>query len=112
MNFLNHIEIVEFNRTNFTPFKSLIQNKQIIAMVKTPKIKNISRIKDSLGFLSWSSSGSTDTNAIFKKPPAENGNIQSDVAWLASIASIHMAKHAPVIPVAAVNIWALAASYL
>ena len=66
----------------------------------------------SLGFSSFISSGNTETSAMLRKPPAENGSTHRDVAFSGSTASTHNAKQAPIMPIAAVANCALAASNL
>ena len=77
-----------------------MHNKLII---KIPSSTKQSCNKDSWGFFSFRISGKTETKAIFKNPPAENGKIHKEFASLASNASSHIAAHAPAIPVAAVT---------
>ena len=77
-----------------------------------PRSMKPSCMQFSLGFSSFISSGNTETNAMLRKPPAENGSTHRDVAFSGSTASTHNAKQAPIMPIAAVANCALAASNL
>eukprot|EP00091_Calanus_sinicus_P007131 TRINITY_DN18023_c0_g1_i1.p1 TRINITY_DN18023_c0_g1~~TRINITY_DN18023_c0_g1_i1.p1 ORF type:complete len:175 (+),score=23.08 TRINITY_DN18023_c0_g1_i1:221-745(+) len=81
-------------------------------MMAVPRRMQPNCFMASLGSVSLISSGSTDTRAILRNPPAENGKIHEVLASNDWTESKDKAAMAPSIPTLAVHIWAFPASHL
>lgn len=83
----------------------------MIAITAMPAMSAINCLIDSFESFSFIKSGNTVTNEMWRKPPAVNGIIHDVRASIAFVTFVPpMATNAPIKPVPAVNIWALAAS--